>query len=675
MFKRKSEKGSEFDLEEAYKGTYGDDEEDAAEEVEMDLQSRLREIQKGKNKKEQFIKTRMWFATAIAKFYPDRVQIPANIGNNVFIGHNQIVTKYSISSMIAIKELSDRTPISLFSEVIKKVKREVPGIYVDVTIKNTIYRPDTNDKGLVNRSKQWTRTMNNKVIPERLKTRAAKLLYTLDVAKSREQRMFRSQIYFIIRAQDGLHLRNAQRSIESALSKHGITYVMIRSKAKDHLEHISMLNNKSGALAKGIPTIITSATLLAELLPAIQGMNDDKGNYLGLNKRNNSPYLIDFRGTNKGKNIWVIGVSGEGKTFLVLNWLLDAFAIGYNICAADIKGNEIVPLCEAVGGSVISLRPESDLYINTLRLDREAVREGQYATYFNNMFDYTLQMMIYAAAPEPGQETATETLLSSLLVNIYKVRGILRDNPNTWNRSSKLNPKVLYEELSRFISKDHHRRYGQLCEVLLERFKNYFSEQGQQSYMFGKEMALSDAYAKRMVVFDFGLLNSEGMINTASFKIRNMFMNIANDGYVLNNARRGIWTMKALEESQIATDQRDMYSREVTLRRSQKQVTIILGNSAESLADDPSAKSIIDNINILVMGKMNKSSRKFLINEFDLHKKEDLLDSLAENPDYEHTFLLVNKMQKHASDALIRAYVPSHIAKKRLFTTMTSEEE
>ena len=109
------------------------------------------------------------------------------------------------------------------------------------------------------------------------------------------------------------------------------------------------------------------------------------------------------------------------------------------------------------------------------------------------------------------------------------------------------------------------------------------------------------------------------------------------------------------------------------LRRAQNQVTMLLGNSVSALATNPNAKGILENTNVLVLGALNKSSREYLVNEFGLDKESEDLEQLCQNPDLENTFLLVNRMEKDATTALLKAYVPEHVVKGKLFRIVDTE--
>jgi len=106
----------------------------------------------------------------------------------------------------------------------------------------------------------------------------------------------------------------------------------------------------------------------------------------------------------------------------------------------------------------------------------------------------------------------------------------------------------------------------------------------------------------------------------------------------------------------------------MTLRRAQNQVTFLLGNSVSALQSKPTAKPLLDSINILICGVLNDSNQRYLVDEYDLgENNKKKLESIAEDTRYIHTFLLVNRMQQDATTALIKAYVPEKVRDGKLF--------
>ena len=154
-------------------------------------------------------------------------------------------------------------------------------------------------------------------------------------------------------------------------------------------------------------------------------------------------------------------------------------------------------------------------------------------------------------------------------------------------------------------------------------------------------------------------------------------MQIINDEFVSYKKKNGEWTFKVLEESQVCADYLlEIYVREMTLRRAQNQVTFLLGNSVSALKDNPVAKPLLESINILIMGVLNKSSQEYLINEYDLGAENmEKLRLIAEDTRYLHNFLLVNRMQQDATTAIVKAYVPKSVSEGKLFKVVDVEED
>lgn len=134
--------------------------------------------------------------------------------------------------------------------------------------------------------------------------------------------------------------------------------------------------------------------------------------------------------------------------------------------------------------------------------------------------------------------------------------------------------------------------------------------------------------------------------------------------------------MKVLEESQVCADYvLEIYVREMTLRRAQNQVTFLL-SIISALKDKPLAKPLLESINILVLGVLNESNQRYMVDEYDLGEdNKHKLELIANDTRYMHTFLLVNRMQQDATTALIKTYVPDSVRDGKLFKVVDVETE
>lgn len=628
--------------------------------------------QKKREEREKFVLARMWFSTFISAFFRDRGSIPANIGNNILIGNNQYITKGALSAMILVVEMSADTPMGFTSELIESVKSKVPEVAIDICIKAVRKDFDLQGADMKSRIRTWERTLDAQT-SDQSKRRAARCLYTVEVAKSGEQ-MYRGQMYITVHAPTGALLQRGLDQTYNYLSSIGAAYRIIKSDVKRHMQLALIMSDRHAAENKDIPAQIYSRQTLAELLPTTQGMNDTTGTFMGIDRKVLAPYFIDFRSTAKAKNIVCCAGSGSGKTFLVQNWFLDMHVTDYNMCIMDIKGTEFGAFTKAAGGIVLSMRPTSTYYVNTFKLDKaEAGKDTR--VYFDERFGLSKEtMMILADLPEEYRSQG-EALIEEFMQAVYLELGVSAENPNTWYRTNSLNPYTVYDQFASFCSYDIKRKYPEVAERMLTRLSIYMSRTGSNSHMFRDAFDYHTVLDTKVLTFDFGMLGTGESTDQAMFKVRVLYMNLLNDQYVAYKYSLGQWTGKVLEESGIAADYLiRLYAKDFMLRRAQNQVTILLGNSISSLATNPNAKGILENANILVLGALNKSSREYLVEEFGLDKECDELEALVSNPDYMNTFLLVNKMQKDATSALLKAYVPEHVVKGALFKIVDTED-
>jgi hypothetical protein len=636
--------------------------------------ARLKREAKKRRKKERFLAARMWFATAVSALYNDRGVIPPNIGNNIYIGNNLYTTRNSLNAVITIKEMSTETPVAVISDLITYVKSKVPNVSVDFTLKCRKHYVNLHGSDLKSRIITWTRTLDNPLVQDIQKRRAARLLYTVDVIKSGEQ-IYKTHIYITIRATAGTELNKALEQTETYLQKIGAVYKIIKSDIKSHLEYMFLMSDKRSQKTRDFTTNILSRQTLAEMLPTTQGMNATVGTFLGIDRESQAPYFINFRATAKAKNIYIAATSGSGKTFLAQNWFLDMSVDDYNMCIMDLKGTEFIAFTEARGGIVLSMKPSSDLYINTFRLDPSECEGKDERIYYDNRFNLSKEMMLLLCDLPRDLESRGEALLEEFLHLLYMSHGIKAENLNTWERSFQLTPYFVFDEFGKFLSKAVRDKYQDVADRMHMRLSIYMSGTGSNAHMFRTPIKYKDVLDTRVLTFNFGLLDAGTNTDPAMFRVRALFMSLLNDEYISYKAAKGEWTGKVLEESGIADDYLlKLYAKDFMLRRSQNQVTILLGNSVSALADNAHAKGILENINILVIGILHRSSRRYLIDEYGLDKYTDKLELIHDNPDYENTFLLVNRMEKDATIAMLKAFIPERVVKGKLFRIVDTED-
>lgn len=605
-------------------------------------------------KKERFLRTRMWFSILVSHLFSDREAIPPNIGNNVLISNNLYMTKNSLNAMVLISELSTETPLCFVSDMIAEVKREVQNITIDVTFKTSRYNPDISGGGLESRMRTWEATLSSPIASSFRQKRAARLLYSAEQLLN-GTKAYKTRIFITIRAKTGVLLNAGIRRVSYYLNSIECDYKVVHSDMQGYLEYSSLLSNTKSAKVKDIPACILTNQTYAESLPDMQGGNDKKGSFLGIDHVVNWPYMVDFKSTANAKNIYLAAPSGYGKTFMAETWLMDMFCDGYNLCIMDIKGNEFSNLTKACGGITIPLHQESTYYVNTFRLNPEEIKSSP-KVYFDSRLTLSKELIMIIADLKEDEIAQGEALVEESLRSLYLAYHIEGSNPNTYHNSDSINPYVYYTYFSRYCSDAIRQRFPIVADKILHRLSIYFSVDGTLSHLFKDPLNYREILDNQVLTFDFGSVTGTS-IDPTCFKVKTLFMSILNDEYVAYKKSKGQWTVKVLEEHQIAEDYLlKVYKKDITVRRAQNQITILLGNSVAALYQNPEARPILDNINILVLGKLGNNSIEYLSKEYGIANFEHLISQLKDN-----TFLLINKMQAKATTALLKAEIPHKV--------------
>lgn len=637
--------------------------------------AKLNEKHKEKRKKERFITSRMWISTLLSKFFTDRGTIPDNIGNNILVSNNVCITKNNITAIILVTEMSEATPLAWTADLVQTVKDQTDGVIVDITLKNQNYYPDITPTGIGSREKSWRSTLDNPMMPEEYVRRSARCLYSLDIARTGVA-LYKERVYIKIRAKDGTKLKKGIQATSGYLSKIGAKYKRIQSNLDEHLAYMSLMSDKKPEHLKDLPPVIFSLETFAESMSDSQGTNDNKGVLMGYDNLSGSAYLVDYKSTANAKNIMIEALSGWGKSFMGSYWLYPFYADGFNLAIMDIKGNEFDAITQALHGVHLSMRNTSTKYINSFRWNPREVFDGDALTYSNERFRVSKEKMMIICDMDEKMESRAEALLEEFLRYVYRSIGATYDNMNTWYRTDKLNPYVIFDMFERYLSNEILNKYSDVAMKMLERLHIYMSRDGSKAHTFRDAYEYYDVLETRCLTFDFGILESSTNNDRVLFHLHVVDMIMINDEYVSHKKKKGQWTVKLLEESQIVDDWlTKVYTREMTLRRSQNQVTILLGNSVAALAANPLSRPMIENINILCLGSLNKSSRKFLKEEFGLSEAEtSVLDDIQVNPDRARQFLLVNRMEPDATTALLEARVPEKVSQSSLFKIVDTED-
>ena len=637
---------------------YGIDEEKTQRNLRRSVRQAASESNKDKPKPERLKWVKMWINYLVSLTMKDRGKIPDNIGDRILITNNMYITKLYMTTIVHVYELGQNTPITLL-EVLNGVLRDSGNrAILDMTLKNSKYDYDPRNSGLQSRIRVWNNNLDSDITSRRMRERSARCLYTVEVAQSgkilKHTRMFLS-----IRAKDIMTLNTAEKLIYSTLGQMGCVYMPAHSNIKSNLEYISIMGNRSIDL-KGMTPVMTSNVILSQLVPNCGSLNDREGYYIGQNIKNGSPYFIDTRTITVARNMYAVAPSGVGKTLLALNMAQSAFEEGSACCLMDIKGNEYTNFINATGGYTVSLRPNSTEYINSWVMHKEDTDQERAEAYFKSRVQFSKKQMIILSGVKDRQEVLEfEELLDEFHESLYISCGAIPTNMNSWVATEDLTPYYIFDKFDTFLTPQKRAQYN-ISKTRIGILRMYMSVTGSKSYVFKREFDYLNILKSNTLSFDFGILSDATIsdIDEDLFRLKFLYMRKLNGDFTTRKYAEGKRTFKVLEESQIASDDiMEMYVQEYTLRRSQNQDTLLLGNSVQALKDNRIAKPIIENTRGLFVGELTLEARTIIMDQFDLHHIESIIKIPGSSNRYKNCFVFVNNMQKKSMYPIIQVQI------------------
>ena len=633
------------------------------EKTERGMRNRVRHnaelANRDKPKKERFIWVKMWINYLVSLTMKDRGKIPDNIGDRILITSNLYITKLYMTTIVKIYELGPNTPIT-FLEVLNGALREKGNkAILDLTCKNSNYDFDPKNGGLQSRLRSWENTVNSDLSSRKMRERAVRCLYTVEVATSGKQ-LKHSRMYLSIRAKDIVTLNTAEKIVYDVLGRMGCVYMPAHNTIRSDLEYISMLGNRTNDI-KGNAPVMTTNVILSQLAPNCGSFNDRIGYYIGQNVKNGTPYYLDTSSITKARNMYAVAPSGVGKTVLAVNMMQSAYETGSAVCVMDIKGNEYSNFINATGGYIISLRPNAIEYINSWVMRKADTTPEKAEAYFKSRVNFSKQqMIILSGIRDRAQLLELEELLDEFHDSLYVTIGAIPSNMNSWYKTESLNPYEVFMRFEAYLTPQKRAQYN-FPKTMLGTLRMYMSPTGSKSYVFKKEFDYAKILSSNTLSFDFGILGDASIsdIDQDLFRLKFLYMQKLNGDFTTRKYAEGKRTFKVLEESQVVSDEiMEMYVQEYTLRRSQNQDTILLGNSVQALSNSKIAQKLIENTTGLFVGELTLDARKILIEQFGLQHLESLIKVPGSSNRYSNCFVFINKMQKKNLYPIIQVQIP-----------------
>lgn len=352
------------------------------------------------------------------------------------------------------------------------------------------------------------------------------------------------------------------------------------------------------------------------------------------------------------------------------------YADNFSIVINDIKG-EFSAFAKACSGKILNMRSGYASIINTFKMQKKRLNEYQSPEeYFDENFRLSKIKLMIIANLEKDKSARLEALIDQFLETVYLQLGVLKSNVNTWFRTNDLTFYKIYQLFLNYISQDIKAIYSDIIQSVLINFKIYLDKSSSNNSFLKNEYDIADIINTRVLVFDYGILDKSRIDDKVSLSLNQLDAKIITDYYSYSNKNKKLHTVSVNEEFQMTSQfLKHMYAESFSLRRAQNQINILLGNSLSALKEDKDSAIILDNINIWVLGKLTKSNIEYLTEEFSLEQFEDQMNELNQNNSLDRTFLIINKLYRNATSAMIKAFVPNSVIKNKIFKVVDSYKD
>ncbi len=203
------------------------------------------------------------------------------------------------------------------------------------------------------------------VINEELKYSLIEAEELLDDLRSKNQKMFMTNIVIMVTANDFDELENNTEAIEAVVRKHICSVSTLKFQQEKGLQSVLPIGNCTLEIRR---TLTTEST--AVFLPfSSKEISQENGMYYGLNALSNN-LIIFNRLMLKNPNGFILGSPGSGKSFSAKREMVNVFlATDDDIIIIDPE-REYSPLVKALAGEIINVSPASTNYINPLDMSQ-----------------------------------------------------------------------------------------------------------------------------------------------------------------------------------------------------------------------------------------------------------------------------------------------------------------
>lgn len=471
-------------------------------------------------------------------------------------------------------------------------------------------------------------------------------------------------------------LKEAERAINSFCLQNRIKTKRLFLDAHNYYNNYaptSSFNDSTLMRRKFTGNVYSDDTLSSFTVPEHGKVGDETGVYHGIDVRSREVVAFDLAKGSDAKNILVTAATGEGKS-RAMKTILSFYAIDpkYQSVIFDYEGTEYSALGTVTDATTVGIGSTQGSYVNTMVITKPTGDPATDRGRLNQAKEMTERVFDLLFDADDGMDPEMRAIFSYILNAVYVDAGVNEEQPELWyERTQHLTFFTIYQKLKDLIDNKNDEQFLKEHNPHdIRRFHNvimvYFSKGQLRNHWFQEPIDINAFLESKDVIFNFDMGGQgEDSVDEQQLSLRQMFASHLTTLKSMYNKQRGVRTVVVVEEMQRYIKHK--YSRQIVSQfvsggRKNGLVVYLVTNAPQELLLTGSMSSplvkdeigaILSNINIYIIGALNRGSMQGLISEYGLWDSEGYLNQLVDikenerkNAPLKHCFYIKYKDQK-----------------------------
>lgn len=427
----------------------------------------------------------------------------------------------------------------------------------------------------------------------------------------------------------------ASKNKDSHVLSEQIIVKEVHGNIGQYLENYCPASYARQSNSKFVPMLLSHENKAALLPSKVRGLVNKSGVLLGMDWLSKLPFFLSFFESGAAQVIWVNGKSGCGKTMWCYFVAISLAANWAHCSAIDIKGNEWTKISPYVKGLLeVAMNGANARFVNTLRIDNIQCTKENCAELYDNAIQGTIDVftIIVNLIESEGNIADLTSILETAVNKLFSTHDVIRTNPETFYRTREFKYSDVVEIVSELEStKSYSEDQRKICRLIRTRSAPYFMSEGRYADALKNEITVAEILDSPMVVYNMNKNNAETL---GTLDILKVYMSQFLDGekhFIRKQEHKH--TAVFYEELQRCDNLKTLInsiSARVTGSRSNNLTVFLLMNAVSVLQSD-AFSAIKSNITTKVIGFVEPSDQRVLINDFGCEDIAPYMQMIYEN--------------------------------------------